>query len=153
MLRGCPQNDGRRCRNPPTAGGGVDNHQVDLVEPHTFERDVDGLGRLVVGLDASLELGSHEDLVTRDAAAADALADAAFVAVGLCGVDVAVAKFDGLADGFGDVVVDHPGAEPQFGNRDAFGQGVGFVEDHGLSPSFGGRRPARGPYRSARCWW
>lgn len=116
--------------------GGVDEHEVEVVQSHPLEGLVDGRGRGVVVLDLGGELRGDEDLLAGHGGAADALADAALVAVGLGGVDVAVADLDGVADRLGGVgVVDEPGAEPQDGDLDAVRQHARLSEGGGLGHS------------------
>src|SRR5699024_10893259 len=64
-----------------------------------------------------------------------------FVAVGLGGVDVAVADLHGVTHSLGDrVVVDEPGAEAQLGDLDSACQRVGLVQyGHAPSPFWGSR--------------
>jgi len=106
----------------------VDEHEVDVIDAERGQRLVDRGHCLVVVLDLSCQLGGHEQLRTGDAGRPDTVADAAFVAVGLGGVDVAVADVDrGAHSVCRSVVVDEPGAEPQLGDLDTVGQGVGLV--------------------------
>ena len=63
------------------------------------------------------------------------LADAAFVSVGLCGVDQAIAQLYRLANGFRRLgIVDEPGAQSQLGNLNSVCQRVGLIQDHRSTP-------------------
>ena len=78
-----PPRPGRPASRP------VDDVQVDLLEPKPIQAPLD-LGLRVFA--SGVELRGDEDLVARHAAVAEGTADALLVAVGLRGVDVAVAE-------------------------------------------------------------
>jgi len=65
----------------------------------------DGLCGLVIGLELRGHLAGDKKLLARNAAGAHALAHAALVAVGLRGIDEAVAELHGGADGLGGLIV------------------------------------------------
>jgi hypothetical protein len=77
----------------------------------------------------------------------DAVTDAGLVAVGLRGVEVAVSDGDRVAHRLRSVaIVDDPGPEAELGNLQAVREGVGLVEDHGVSLGVGAcRAPPRQP--------
>ena len=75
----------------------VEDEQVDVVDAELAGALVEGVEGLVVAVVADPHLGLDEHVVAVDAAAADGVADAAFVAVGGGGVDVAVADAQGLS--------------------------------------------------------
>lgn len=109
----------------------VDDHQVDDVEAERSQRSLDARLGLGVALDPGVDLGRDEEFVARDAAVAQAFADAALIAVGLGRVDVAVADLHRLPDGLRDLaIVDPPGAQAELGNADPIGERVGFTQHH-----------------------
>jgi hypothetical protein len=77
----------------------VDQVQVGVVEAESGQRLLEGsLGAvLAAGLDP--QLGGDEQLLPGDAAGGDGPADGLLVAVGLRGVEVAVADSEGVGDG------------------------------------------------------
>ena len=98
----------------------MDDHLVEVAEPHPLQRLIDGLRRILVGLQLCRDLAGDEKLFPANAAGAHALADAAFVSVGLRGVDQAIAQLYRLANGFRRLgIVDEPGAQSQLGNLDS----------------------------------
>lgn len=108
--------------------GRVDDHLVKVVKAHLLERFVDGLFGLVIGLELRGHLAGDKKLIARNAAGAHALAHAALVAVGLRGIDEAVAELHGDADGLGGlIVVDEPGAKAELGNAQAVFERISFV--------------------------
>lgn len=112
----------------------VDQHEVDVVEPHPGEGTVDGGGRIRVVLDLRREFAGYEQLVPPDTTGADPFADASFVPVRLRGVDVAVSDADGIDHRPGGlVVVDEPGAQAQLGRPHPVGQRVRLVQNHRFS--------------------
>src|SRR5439155_14602797 len=78
------------------AFGPVDDVQVDGVHAEPLETPFGFRDRILASRE---ELRRDEHLVARDAACAQALADALLVAVGLRGIDVAVAELERRADG------------------------------------------------------
>ena len=70
----------------------MDDVEVDVVDAEPLEAPF-RLGRRI-GATAGIELRRHEELVTRDAALAQPLPDAFFVAVRLRRVDVPVAELE-----------------------------------------------------------
>ena len=112
----------------------VDDHHVDVVEPHPLKRPVDGRDRLLVRLHLRGQLRGHEHVFPGHAAGTDSFPDAALVGVGLGGVDVAIADLQRVPDGLFDLLVaDHPGTEPQLGNLHAVGERVRLVQNHDRS--------------------
>ena len=108
--------------------GRVDDHLVKVVKAHLLERFVDGLFGLVIGLELRGHLAGDKKLLARNAAGAHALAHAALVAVGLRGIDEAVAKLHGGADGLGGlIVVDEPGAKAELGDAQAIFERISFI--------------------------
>ena len=84
------------------------------------------------------QLGGHEDLLARDAAAGDGPAHALLVAVDHGGVDVPVAGRQGLAHHvLGDVGVDLPDAVAELRDGAAVVQGQGRGEGHRCCLSWG----------------
>ena len=77
----------------------MDDHLVEVAEPHPLQRLIDGLRRILVGLQLCRDLAGDEKLFPANAAGAHALADAAFVSVGLRGVDQAIAQLYRLTNG------------------------------------------------------
>ena len=75
----------------------VEDEQVDLVDAELAGALVERVEGLVVAVVADPHLGLDEHVVAVDAAAADGVADAALVAVGGGGVDVAVADTQRLS--------------------------------------------------------
>ena len=101
----------------------VDDHHVQIIQTHLFQGLVDALLGFLVGLMLCGDLGNDKQLFARNAAGADALADAALVAVSLCRIKMAVAQLCGLTDSLGSIcVVDEPGAKAQLRNLDAIAQ-------------------------------
>ena len=66
----------------------MDDVQVDAVDPEPLKAPLELCDRVSP---CGMELGGDEHVIARDAAFAQPLADALLVAVGLGGVDVAVA--------------------------------------------------------------
>lgn len=82
----------------------VNQVQVQVVCLQVGERFLDGfsdISSLVVGIP---QLRSQEYLATRDSRSFNASTDLLLVVVGRCGVDVAVAVFEGVLYSFGDLV-------------------------------------------------
>ena len=109
----------------------VDEHQVEVVEPRGRQRLVDGRYGFVEGLHVGGELRRHEHLLSRHTAGPEPFADAGFVAVRLCSVDVAVPDRRRVPHHLcGVVVVDEPSSETEFRNVDAVTKGVRLVQNH-----------------------
>ena len=70
--------------------------QVDVIEAQTLERRVDVRLALFVGVALREQLGGDEEVLARDAALADDLANGDLVEVRVGGVDMTVARLDGL---------------------------------------------------------
>ena len=103
--------------------GRVDDHLVKVVKAHLLERFVDGLFGLAIGFELRGHLAG-----ARNAAGAHAHAHAALVAVGLRGIDEAIAELHGGADGLGGlIVVDEPGAKAELGDAQAVFERISFV--------------------------
>jgi hypothetical protein len=94
----------------------VDQVEVDAVEPEPLQRPVErGLGPRLAGV-LDPQLRGDEQLVTRDAAAAQGAADGLLVPVGGCGVDEPVPDLERSGDGlFGFLRRDLVDAEPRTG--------------------------------------
>src|SRR5262249_37567421 len=111
--------------------GTVDEHQVNVIQPKRLERAVDAVLGLRVTLAFGGEFGRHEALVARNAAGTQAFAPPALVRVGLRGVNVAIAEFDGIHDDARDLTIrDHPGPETKLRNFHPVREGKGFFEYH-----------------------
>ncbi len=105
----------------------MEQQQIDVVGLELPERDFDGLERLFVAVVFQPDLGGDEQLLSVDAAGLDAVAHLGLVEVGLCGVYVAVAGFDGVGDAARGVVLgDLEDAEAELGHVDDIAQGDGF---------------------------
>ena len=108
--------------------GRVDDHLVKVVKAHLLERFVDGLFGLAIGFELRGHLAGDKKLLARNAAGAHAHAHAALVAVGLRGIDEAIAELHGGADGLGGlIVVDEPGAKAELGDAQAVFERISFV--------------------------
>src|SRR5690606_798871 len=104
----------------PGGKGPVDEQEVDVLEPHPVEGRAQAVDRAVTALEGPVELRRDEELLARDAAAADALRDTGLVAVAGRGVDVAIAGLRRCGDGVGDRgVVERPRAETELRDRGA----------------------------------
>ena len=111
--------------------GRVNDHLVQIVQSHFLQSFVNGAGGGFVGFQFCRHLAGHEQFLPGQAAGTDAFPHAPLVAIGLGGVNKAVAQLHGGADGFRRlVVVNEPGAKAQFGNGHAVCKGICFVEDH-----------------------
>ena len=120
----------------------VDEHKVYVIQPERAQRAVDALRRLGVGLALGGELGGHEYLVTRDAAGAQTFAYTVLVGIGLSRVEMAIADFGGISDHLRHGgVLDPPGAQPQFGDGHAIGQGERLFQYHDPCLCSEGRAP------------
>src|SRR6476660_5033493 len=99
------------------ANGGqrpVHEEQVEVPEVEVLQRLVEGGQRVVVRVEAVVELAGDEDVVAVDAGGADGLADLLLVSVHLGGVDVPVADLEGRERrvlGLLRVDLEHPEAE------------------------------------------
>ena len=123
-----PQFDqGAPCVNVLVAGGAgpVDEAQIEPVEGQAFQAFGDGSQGAGIALAVVPDFGGDENVVTRDAGGADALAHADLVAIDRRTVDQAVAHLQGLSGDAGGVG-DLPEAETELGD------GVGVVEGEGL---------------------
>ena len=84
----------------------MDQEQVELIDAEVRERLLEGALDVVGGVVGVSQLAGDEELLARDAGGRDRPADAEFGAVGLGGVDMAVAGLQRLADDrFGDLGV------------------------------------------------
>ena len=81
------------------AEGLVDEQQVDVVGAQAAQGAVDGAGGALVPGVGDPHLGGDEDVLAGQSAGGDGRAHALLVAVGLGGVDVAVADLEGLEHG------------------------------------------------------
>src|SRR3954452_7554550 len=109
----------------------MDEHHVEVVEAGPGQRLVDGGRGLLERFHLSGELGGHEYLFAGYAAGADSLADACFVAVRLCGVDMAVPNRRRVSHRLCDiVVVDKPRPETDFRDIEAIRERVVLFENH-----------------------
>ena len=81
------------------AEGLVDEQQVDVVGAQAAQGAVDGAGGALLPGVGDPHLGGQEDVLTGQSAGGDGRAHALLVAVGLGGVDVAVADLEGLEHG------------------------------------------------------
>jgi hypothetical protein len=99
----------------------MDDVQIDVVDAEELQAPLDRRDRIPV---PGIELRGDEHLVTRDAAGAQALADALFVAVCLRRVDVPIAELERPANGVHAraAVRDLPHAESEQRNRVAVGE-------------------------------
>ena len=92
--------------------GTVDDHHVDVVQPHLLQGFVNGPRRRLVGLGLRRHLAGDEQLRPGDAAGTDALAHARLVAVSLGGVNVTVSAGHRLPDGLRRIaVLNEPGPQ------------------------------------------
>jgi hypothetical protein len=73
----------------------MDDVQVDALDPELLEAALDLRDRV---FPCGMELGGYEHLIARDTAFAQSLSDALLIAVGLGGVDMPVAEFEGPPD-------------------------------------------------------
>ena len=106
----------------------MDDHLVQIVQPHFFQRFLNGGGGCLIGFQFCGHLACNEQLLTGNAAASDALANALLIFVGLCGINKAVPQRNSGADCLRRlVVVNAPCTKPQFGDRYAIFQFVGFL--------------------------
>ena len=104
---------------------------VDFLHPNVQLGDLVGAGLQLCG-----DLASDDQLFPANAGGAHALADAAFVSVGLCGVDQAIAQLDRRTNGFRCLsIVNKSGAQSQLGNLNAVCQRVSFIQNHCFSSS------------------
>ena len=95
----------------------MDEHQVDPVDAELGRAHLEGLARLAHPVPLGVQLRRDEDLLARHAARAHAAADALLVAVGVRGVDQAVAQPDRLGHrALGLAVAHRPGAEAEAGH-------------------------------------
>ena len=109
----------------------MDNHLIEIIQTHFFERLVDGAGGLIVGFQLGGNLAAHKQVLPGHAAGADTLAHASLVAIGLGGVDEPVAQLHRLAHGFGGLgIVDEPGPQTQLGDGQPFREGIAFLQHH-----------------------
>ena len=125
------------CVNVLVTGGAgpVDEAQIKPVQRQTLKAFRYGLLSAGIALAIVPDFGGDENVVTRDARGADALAHADLVAINRSAVHQAVAHLQGVSSDAGGVG-DLPQAEAQL--RD----GVGVVEGEGLhffGGPFGGR--------------
>ena len=105
----------------------VNEHQIHIVQPHGGQSLVDGLGGGGIGLVLGGHLAGDKNFFPGDAAAPDSLPNAGLVAVGLGGVDMAVADGErGFYRLGGLLVGKEPSAKGQPWDGDAVGQGVLF---------------------------
>ena len=81
------------------AEGLVDEQQVDVVGAQAAQRAIDGAGGAFLPGVGDPHLGGQEDVLAGQSAGGDGRAHALLVAVGLGGVDVAVADLEGLEHG------------------------------------------------------
>ena len=81
------------------AEGLVDEQQVDVVGAQAAQGAVDGAGGALVPGVGDPHLGGDEDVLAGQSTGGDGRAHALLVAVGLGGVDVAVADLEGLEHG------------------------------------------------------
>src|SRR5579863_2340551 len=136
-----------------SAGGPVNEVQIDVVEPEPVEASLDFGGGV---LPTRKELRRHEHLVARHAAFAQGPPDAFLVAVRLSGVDVPVTGLERPSDGVdaSHTVRDLPNAEPE--NRHLLSVGEraipinGSFSRHRNSPHIRGASAVTEPDRKAR---
>ena len=102
----------------------MQQHEVEVLEAQARERLVDGALGILVAVVGDPDLAHDEELLARHAALGDGGAHALLVAVGLRGVDEAVAGAQGLGDALlGLRVADLEDAVAEHGHLDAVGKG------------------------------
>jgi hypothetical protein len=115
--------------------GPVDVQQVDVVGAEPFQALACGRVDVVVAEVARVDFGGEKDVLAVDVGRRDTLADGVLVAVGLCGVDVAIPFLQRRPDA-GDTLVEDvvlPGPEPGAGRVD-----IGhLITPQGLEPPNG----------------
>jgi hypothetical protein len=84
----------------------MDQIQIHITQPGLLEGFSDDVARSLIGLAFRWDFGCEEDLGARDRGGVDGGGAGGFVAVGCCGVDLAVAfcervGYDGLGFGSG----------------------------------------------------
>lgn len=118
----------------------MDQQQVHIIQAQTLQRTLQARDGAVVALEFTVEFRRDEEFAAVQSARADAVANAAFVAVLHCGIDVPVPGFHGMDDGGRHlVVVQRPGAQANLGNAVAVIEFDERCECHSLSLSRIGR--------------
>ena len=114
----------------------MDDHLVEVVQPHFGQRFIDRPGGGFVGFVLGSHLAADEQLLARNAAAAHSFAHAPLVAVGLSRIDESVTQLRRRADGLRRlVVVNEPCAKPQLGDGYTVCQRIGLLQNHLASSS------------------
>ena len=108
--------------------GCMDDHLVQIVQPHFFQRFLNRGGCSLIGFQFCGHFACDKQLLTGNAAATDSLANALLIFVGLCSINETIPQRNSGADCLRCfVIVNAPCAKPQFGDFRSIFQFVGFL--------------------------